>query len=154
MIETPQLADSAAQLNAHIHLTIPRDQIQHVMGPGIGEILAALAAQGIAPAGPLYTHHLRIEPDIFDFEICVPVASPVTAVGRVKPGQRSAATVVRTVYHGPYEGLGAAWGEFMAWITAQGLKTGSDIWECYLVGPESTPDPAGWRTELNRVLIG
>ena len=154
MIETPQLADSAAQLTAYIHVTVPRDQIQHVMGPGIGEVLAALAAQGIAPAGPWSTHHLRIEPDIFDFEICVPVASPVTAVGRVKPGQRPAARVARTVYHGPYEGLGSAWGEFMAWITAQGLQTGTDVWECYLFGPESTPDPAGWRTELNRVLIG
>ena len=27
-----------------------------------------------------------------------------------------------------------------------------DLWECYTVGPESSPDSADWRTELNRPL--
>ena len=40
----------------------------------------------------------------------------------------------------------------MAWITAQGLAPGPDLWECYIAGPESDPDPATWRTELNRPL--
>jgi len=29
-----------------------------------------------------------------------------------------------------------------------------DLWERYLTGPESNPDPATWRTELNRPLLG
>ena len=35
-----------------------------------------------------------------------------------------------------------------------GLKTSDDLWECYLAGPESGPDPACWRTQLNRPLLG
>jgi hypothetical protein len=31
--------------------------------------MAAVAAQGIAPAGPWFTHHLRMDPATFDFEI-------------------------------------------------------------------------------------
>jgi len=124
MIETPRITHSPEQLTAVIRLTIPRDEIHNVMGPGIGELMATLATQGIAPAG------------------------------RVKPGILPAAKVARTVYHGGYEGLGAAWGEFEAWIAAQGLATGPDFWECYVVGPESGPDPAEWRTQLNRPLIG
>jgi effector-binding domain-containing protein len=124
------------------------------MGPGISEVMAAVAAQGIAPTGPWFTHHLRMDPAIFDFEICVPVSTPVAPVGRVKPGQLPAARVARTIYRGPYEGLGAAWGEFDAWIASQGLTPGPDLWEVYAVGPESSPDPADWRTELNRPLIG
>jgi effector-binding domain-containing protein len=92
-------------------------------------------------------------PEAFDFDICVPVSAPVTAVGRVKPGQRPAVKVVRTVYHGPYEGLGGAWHEFAGWVEANGYKTAGDLYECYVVGPESTPDPAGWRTELSRPVI-
>ena len=61
--------------------------------------------------------------------------------------------VVRTVYHGGYEGLGKAWGEFMDWISAQGLKTADDLWESYLVGPESGDDAAAYRTQLNRPLL-
>ncbi len=57
-----------------------------------------------------------------------------------------------TVYHGPYEGLGPAWAEFDAWIAAERHAPASDLWECYVAGPESNPDPATWRTELNRPL--
>ena len=154
MIDTPRIVPTAAQLTAFIHLTVPREEIGNVMGPGISEVRAAIAAQGIEPAGPWFTRHLRMDPDTFDFEICVPVTTPVVATGRVKPGQLRAATVARTVYHGPYEGLGAAWGEFMEWIAAEGLTPAPDLWERYVAGPESNPDPATWRTELNRPVIG
>jgi effector-binding domain-containing protein len=154
MLDTPQITKTAAQLTAVIHLTIPREEIRNVMGPGIGELMAALAAQGIAPAGPWFTHHLRMDPDLFDFEIGVPVTAPVAPAGRVKLGQLPATRVARTVYQGAYEGLGAAWGEFDAWFAATGHTLGTDLWEYYVVGPESNPDPVTWRTELNRPLIG
>ena len=93
-----------------------------------------------------------MDPNIFDFEIGVPVTAPVAAAGRVKAGELPATRVARTVYRGPYEGLGAAWGEFDAWIAAEGYKTAPDLWECYVAGPESSPDPGSWRTELNRPL--
>ena len=154
MLDTPEIVQTAAQPIAIIHITVARSEIRNVMGPGRSELMAAVAAQGIAPAGPWFTHHLRMDPDIFDFEIGVPVAAPVAAIGRVKPGQSPAMTVARTVFHGGYEGLGAAWGEFNAWIAANGHKPGPDFWECYVMGPESSPDPATWRTELSRPLIG
>ena len=154
MIEPPHITQTAAQQTAIIHLTIPREEIRHVMGPGIGELMAAIAAQGIAPAGPWFSHHLRMDPDTFDFEISVPVTAPVAAAGRMTPSQLPATKVARTILHGPYEGLGAAWGEFNSWIVAEGHTPDVDLWECYLAGPESDPDPATWRTELNRPLIG
>ena len=151
MIDAPQITQTAAQLTAIIRLTVPREEIRDVMGPGIGEVRAAVAAQGIAPAGPWFTHHLRMEPDTFDFEVGVPVRAPVAPAGRMKAGQPPATTVARTVYHGAYEGLGAAWGD---WIAANGHTPAPDLWECYVAGPESNPDPATWRTELNRPLAG
>ncbi|MBC7821777.1 MAG: AraC family transcriptional regulator, partial [Planctomycetaceae bacterium] len=81
-----------------------------------------------------------------------PVTKLVTPVGRVKPGQLPATKVARTIYHGPYEGLGAAWGEFVEWISANGHTPAPNLWECYVAGPESNSDPATWRTELNRPL--
>ena len=62
-------------------------------------------------------------------------------------------TAARTYYHGPYEGLGGAWGEFSDWIAANGLRPAPDLWESYVTGPESSPDPANWRTELIRPLL-
>jgi effector-binding domain-containing protein len=153
MIEEPQVVETLAQLVAAIHVETPRSKMQQVMGPGISEVMAAVQEQGIGPTGPWFAHHLKITPEAFDFDICVPVSAPVTAVGRVKPWQRPALKVVRTVYHGPYEGLGGAWHEFAEWIEANGYKTASDLYECYAVGPESSPHPRSWRTELSRTVI-
>ena len=153
MLETARIIPFATQLTAVIHLTVPRAEIRDVMGPGIGEVRAAVAAQGITPAGPWFTHHLRMAPDVFDFEVGVPVAVAVASAGRMRPGRLPAATVAQAVYRGPYEGLGAAWGELEAWIAAEGHTPAPDLWEAYAVGPEADPDPANWRTELNRPLI-
>ncbi len=152
MIEIPEIIQTTDRLTAFIHLTVPRDQIQSVMGPGIRELLGAIAAQGIDPAGPWFTHHLRRPTDTFDFEVSVPVLTPVAAVGRVKPGRWPAMKMVRTVYHGPYEGLGGAWGEFIGWIETHGHTPTGELWECYTVGPHSDPDSTAWRTELSREL--
>ena len=153
MLDEPQIAQTATQTTAIIRLTIPREEIRNVMGPGHQELMAALAAQGISPAGPWFTHHLRMDPGIFDFEIGVPVTTPISLSGRVRPGALPATTVARTVYHGGYEGLGAGWAEFSAWISKEGHTPAPDLWECYVAGPESGSDPAAWRTELNRPLI-
>lgn len=152
MLDTPHIAQCAAQRCAAIHLTIPRDEIQRVMGPGLGELMTTIAAHGIEPAGPWFTHHLKMIPDLWDFEICVPVSAPVVAAGRVRPGQWPAMKIARTVYHGPYEGLGKAWGEFLDWIAANGHAPAPDLYERYLAGPESGADPAQWRTELTKPL--
>ncbi|MEP7042354.1 MAG: GyrI-like domain-containing protein [Dokdonella sp.] len=153
MLDTPEITHTNEQLTAVIHLTVPRNQIQEVMGPGIAELMSAVAAQGVEPTGPWFNHHLRMAADLFDFEISLPVATPVTAAGRVRPAVLAAAKVARTIYRGPYEGLGSAWGEFEAWIKAHDHRAAANLWECYVAGPESSPDPSTWRTQLNRPLV-
>ena len=152
MLDTPQIIQTTAQTAAVIHLTIPRSDMMKVFGPAAGELMAALAAQGTKPEGAIFAHHLKMSADNFDFELGVRVSTPVKATGRVKPGELPAAKVVRTVYSGPYEGLPAAWGELTKWIKVNGHEQADELWELYSVGPQSTPDPAGWRTELNRPL--
>jgi hypothetical protein len=110
MLDRPQILQTDAQLTAIIRLTIPREEIRKVMGPGIAELMAAVAAQGIASAGPVFSHHLKVDPDTFDFEIGVPVKAPVSAAGRVKAGHLPATTVARyglpRALRGPWPRLG------------------------------------------------
>lgn len=152
MIDTPQIIQTTPQITAFIHLTVTLEEMQKVFGPSIGELLSTLAAQGLAPVGPVFAHHLRGPAETFDFELSVPVSAPVTASGRVQPGEWPAMRVARTIHHGPYEGLRESWGEFMAWIETHGHTPAPDLYECYLTNPDSDPDPATWRTELNRPL--
>lgn len=153
LIEAPQIVQTEAQLTAFIHVTIPRAEIGSALDSCLHELLDALRAQAIAPTGAWFTHHLRRPSDTFDFEVCFPVGAPVTPAGRVQPGELRAAQVAQTVYHGPYEGLSAAWGELFSWIEAGGHTQAEDLWERPLCGPESGLEPASFRTELNRPLV-
>src|SRR2546423_140916 len=152
MITTPQIIQPDAKEAAVIRLTIPRSEMMKVFGPAVSELMAALAAQGVEPVGAVFAHHLKMSPDTFDFELGIRVSAPVKATGRVKPGQLPAVKVARTVYTGPYEGLPSAWAEFANWMRTNGHEQAENLWEVYSVGPQSNPDPANWRTELNRPL--
>jgi effector-binding domain-containing protein len=149
MLDAPTIVKTTAQHTAAIRLRVAWNQMQAVMGPGVAEVTAAVAAQGIAATGPWFNHHFRAPTDTFDFEICVPVATSVKPAGRVRPSELPAATVARAVHHGNYDGLGAAWGQLRDWIAANGRATRADFWEVYVVGPDASADPADWRTQLN-----
>jgi effector-binding domain-containing protein len=153
LLEAPEIVESPEQLVAMIPLVVARAQMPEVMGPGIGEVFAVISAQNIGVAGPWFAHHYRITDEQFDFAICVPVSSAVSATGRVVPGVRRAATVARAVLCGPYEHLGDGWGELMTWIDESAHRAESDLWEVYLSGPESSSDSTMWRTQLNRPLM-
>ncbi len=146
---------------AVIHLAIPRDEMQQEMPRAIDELLSVISAQKMVPAGPLFAHHLKLSEERFDFEAGFPVRSPIAEKGRVKPGALPEADVARSVYEGEYEGLFAAWEEFGARLESElgtqmkkrGLRPGETIWEHYLIGPETEPNPTKWRTELNQPLV-
>src|ERR1700756_5066386 len=69
MIGTPEITETRPRAAAVIHVTVPRDEIRTVMPVAIREILATLSGQGIAPAGPLFDHHLKTSEQAFDFEV-------------------------------------------------------------------------------------
>lgn len=153
MLDPIDIIQTEARIAAVIHITCPRDEIQNVMGPAIMEAIAAASTQGIGPIGPVFAHHFGMTPGIFNFEVGVPVSASVTPVGRVFASELPAAKVARSVYTGPYEGLGGAWGDFNDLIEAQGHALAPNLWERYLSGPESDPDSSTFRTELNHPLL-
>lgn len=137
---------------AVIHIAIPKGEIRNVMGPAMQELMALVAAKGITPAGRIFSHHFIHDPERFEFEVGIPVSGAVKPAGRVTSGELPARRVVRTLYTGGYEGLGAAWGEFSAAVEKAGHRTTGEFWEVYLTGPETGPDESRYTTELAKVL--
>ena len=149
MLDKPYVTLTEEQLTAVVHLRVSRDEIKDVMDVAIQEVLSALAAEGVKPTGPCFSFHFKRPTDTFDFEVGFPVGSAVVPRGRVKMSTLPAGMVACKVYRGPYEGLGAAWGQLFAWMESERLSGKGSLWESYVSGPESTPDPQNWRTELN-----
>jgi len=133
---------------ARFPVRIEREKIREAMGPVIREVFRVVASQGLAPTGPWFTHHFQSSGTHFDFEACVPVSEEIRPEGSVLPGSWPERKAVRGVHRGAYEGLGVSWAEFRARVASQGLMVGEGLWESYSVGPEYSPNPADWRTEL------
>lgn len=151
MIDAPELVTTVARRTAVVRIFVPRSEIQQVMGPAIGEVMAAVVAAGRTPTGPVFSqHHFRLDPEVVDFEVGVPVDELFVQNGRVVPSSLPAAEAARTIYRGPYDNLGPAWEEFDLWITLQGRMPGMPLWEFYAKGPESSPNSEDWETELLR----
>lgn len=152
MIDTPKIVDTEAKLTAVIHLEIPRDQMATQFEPAMEELLSVLATQQIEPQGAVFAYHFRMPPGRFDLEVGFFVDATVVATGRVTASQLPATKVARTIYTGPYEGLHDAWGQFNAWLDSQDIKRAEELWEHYVVGPQTTTNPEEFKTELNRLL--
>ena len=148
------MIQTTAQQTAVIHLITPRENIRFVMGDGYQELMAVLAKQGVNPTGPWFTHHVRTDPDVYDFEIGVPVSAAIASEGRVSAAELPVILAARTIYYGDYERLSDAWAEFNQWIEANRYNPAVDFYERYLTDPEANPDPDSWQTELTRPLIG
>ena len=151
MIETPKVIQTEAQLVAAIPIQCSGAEMRTVMGPGITELRSTLEKQGIKATGAWLGHHFRMPTDTFDFEIAMPVAQECTPAGRVKMSELPAGKVAQTVYHGGYDGLGNAWGEFIAWAKQNDVKYTGEFWEQYTVGPEAG-DAKSFRTTLTLKL--
>jgi hypothetical protein len=62
-----------------------------VFGPVVGELMAALAVQGVGPVGAGFAHHLKMTSDTFDFELGVVVESVIECEDMIKVTARSRA---------------------------------------------------------------
>jgi DNA-binding transcriptional MerR regulator len=116
----------------------------------MGEVVAALAAQDISPAGPLG--------GIFDTELftedrgrvtiflpCDPLPQPV---GRVSTTVIPPAELATIVHIGSNTEVDRTYGTLAAYVTQHAIAVDGPIREYYLVGPADTRDESLWRTEI------
>lgn len=115
------------------------EEIPGFIGAAFGEVVAALGAQRLAPAGPPFGRY-RIVEGGFDVEAGFPAPSTVAATGRVEPTVLPGGPVATTTHVGSYDGVSAAYQAVQEWVEASGYVVAGDPWECYLDGPD-VPEP-------------
>ncbi|MFT3867621.1 MAG: GyrI-like domain-containing protein [Nibricoccus sp.] len=152
MLTTPKVRLTSSSLAAAIPLSVPRDEIQEAMGPALQELHRTVKKEKAALTGPWFTHHTKISADRFELEVCLPLEKQVSPRGRVKTVSFPSIQVVESIYQGDYEGLGEAWEAFLDRIKKDGYKTKEDMFEFYLVGPDTEDDPNKWQTRLCKPL--
>ena len=136
------------QAAAVIRAEVPMAELTSVFDRGFREVMQAIEAQGVAPAGPPFGFYPRMPGETVAVVVGFPVAGPVTADGDVEPFELPGGRVVTGTHVGPYDTLSATYEELMAWTQAEGLTLGEGMWEIYTSDPSAEPDPATWRTNI------
>jgi len=159
MSHEPQIQARAAQHYAGIPATVAMSRISAAVDEAFPELFGWLAGQGIAPAGPPLIRYLIVDMlGELQIELGVPVATPVTASGRVRPGSLPEGKYLVLRHTGHYDGLVASnaalqqWArehqvELDTWDTAEGSAWRSRA-EHYLTNPATEPDPAKWEVDV------
>jgi hypothetical protein len=123
-------------------------------------VAAALAAQGEVPSGPALVRYRQMVMDgEMTLEVGFPTEEALLAPSPFFTDCLPSGDYAETVIEGPYEGLQAGTAAFLRWGEQAGLAwdlergTPGACWvartEHYEVGPETSSDPALWRTRLS-----
>lgn len=123
------------QDTAVVRGTVAMDQVPQWLGGAFGEVMAALAAQGIEPAGPPFGCYLPGEAGLV-VEAGVPVTRPVQPTGRVERGETPGGWTLLVLHRGPYDEVPAAYAAAEEWMAGNDWEASGPPWEAYLDGPE------------------
>jgi effector-binding domain-containing protein len=112
------------------------------------EVRSELDRQGISPAGPPFVRYYDYTEAEVDFEAGFPVDKPITAAGRVEPGELPGGRAAVTVHRGRYDELQQAHDEIGEWVLAHDHDPSGPVWEVYVTDPSREPDSSRWETEV------
>lgn len=124
------------------------------IGGLIEEVFAFVGKHGLQPAGAPFSiwHDHGFKETHVDAEMAVPVnaamANALPAEGRVKISQMPEAEMACVIHQGRYDEFSLAYTAIGEWIEANDYRICGKNREIYLAGPESSPDPANYVTEI------
>ena len=150
-----RMADLQEQHAAVVRGRLTMERIADFLGGAFSEVMQAVAAQGLHPAGPPFARYRFVDggsgqdvaaggPVELDIEAGFPVSGSLTATGRVEASTLPGGHVATTMHVGSYADLGAAYDAAQQFLTDEGYEVAGAPWECYLDGPD-VPEP---RTEV------
>ncbi len=138
------LAELPTQQTAVVRGHVAHDGVAEFLGHAFGEVLAAVAEQGLEVTGAPFGRYRPSDDGGWDITAGFPVSAPATAAGRVEPMALPSGSAARTIHRGSYDQLGIAYEAVMDWVRENNLTMTEDPWELYLDG-EEVDEP---RTEI------
>ena len=145
MIESIDVRHLSAQPAAVVRGTARPEEIGAFVGAAYGEVVAALAAQGLGPAGaPVIRYSLAAmdgsgHSEEFALEAGFPCDARFTGTPAVEAALLPEGNAVVAVHVGQWQELGEAYAAVEAFLAERGLERAGDPWESYLDGPEADP---------------
>jgi len=132
-----------------VHEVIPMSRLTEYFDRAFHTAAAELGRLGAHPSGPpIALYHGAPTDAAVDVTAGFPVVDDVSSTRAVEVVHLPSGPAVETFHVGPYETMTETYAAVTDWITAQRLAVAGDMWEEYLVGPDTEADPAKWRTRI------
>jgi DNA-binding transcriptional MerR regulator len=156
LLEGPPLAaliehrSEPAMETAAVAESVELDDLSAWFQGAVGELIATLAAQRVAPSGP---SGAVVSDEFFNDErgqvtVFVPTSASVRAVGRVMATRLPAVELAVIVHHGSHVDIDRSYGALAEHVSRRAISVDGPLRERYLVGRNDTADESQWRTEI------
>lgn len=145
MIESIGVQRLEAQTVAVVRGAARPEEIGGFVGAAYGEVVTALGARGLGPAGaPVIRYSLEAmasggQAEVFVLEAGFPCDPGFVGDSRVEVATLPEGDAVVAVHVGQWQELGEAYAAVEAHLAEHGLERSGDPWETYLDGPEVDP---------------
>jgi effector-binding domain-containing protein len=146
-VETVELPDQPALC---VRFRTSMQKIKDDIGLTYGAIFAQLGKAGGIPAGPPLALYYDMDPNDFEMETCVPVASEIPGDGEVVSCVLPGGQFLSTMHHGPYETMEPTYEALFAHMKENGLELTGPTREVYLTDPSQLERP---EDNLTRILF-
>jgi AraC family transcriptional regulator len=134
-----------------VHEVVAMGELSEFFGRAFHAAASGMARHGLEPGGPavaLYAGAVTDEVDVTAGFLAPDPQRHYGHDGGLTEVALPEGPAVVTVHVGPYDALAATYRELEQWMDAHGLVPRDVMWEEYLDGPDTEPDPARWRTRI------
>jgi effector-binding domain-containing protein len=130
-------------------------ELSNFFGAAYDRVAAELSRQGVEPDGLPIALYTGDPSDTVDVTAGFPVTKPVTVPAEAAEdspkfvvASLTGGKAIQTMHTGPYDTLDDTYAQIIEWLTDQKLTPQSEMWEEYLVGPDSGAEPSAWQTRI------
>lgn len=144
----PTAVHCTGQRTAVLRETVAMAGLTEFFSRAFGAVMAEAQRQNVQLAGPPFALYRGVPTDTVDVEAGFPIAGNLADTGTVVTGLLPETDAFEAVHTGPYETLGETYSAIQDRIREAGKEPAGAMWECYLNGPPSEPDPSKWQTKV------
>jgi effector-binding domain-containing protein len=143
-----ELVELPPRSAAVVTAEVPLDGLTDFFAGAFSAVMAAVADQGLALAGPPFAYYPAAPTDVVQVTAGFPVVGTVSQADEVGPFTLPGGRAVVAMHVGPYDTLETTYHGILGWLSEQGLTPAAAMWEEYLSDPGQEPDPAKWCTRV------
>jgi effector-binding domain-containing protein len=144
----PALVHCTEQPTAVIREKVAMNALTEFFGRAFGTVVEEAQRQNVQLAGPPFALYRGMPADTVDVEAGFPIAGSLSDAGTVVTGTLPETDACEAVHTGPYDTLGETYAAVQDHIRAAGKNPSGAMWEFYLNGPSTEPDPLKWQTRV------